>query len=251
MNNADAYMISLDDVVYNEGIKRISLSIPIKKFDAIRGDSLIDYVNNIKNVSIRAQSALTFDYRDSNYDLTTLNSIGCYLSHVELWNKIVTEKLNGMYIFESDAYCLSSIENVENVDMNNFLKMNGDILLFGSRLVGNSYIIPINYGRKNGLSRIKQHFYGLHAYYITYKGALKALKYAIPIEAQVDAYLSYLAKLDLINIYGIYPVVCDQLGHMSTLQTKPVKHVMDSLLIMFGIIIFCIIVILIITYTRR
>ncbi len=246
-NPADAYMISLNDTVYNQGIKRITLNTPIKKFDAIVGSTLTNYAKNVKNVSIRAQATLSSKYRDSNYDLAALNSIGCYLSHISLWYKVITENLKGMYIFETDAYCLSTL------DVTDFLKTDGDILLFGSRLIGDSFFVPGNYGRQYGLTHVKQHFYGLHAYYITYKGALKAIKTVFPIEAQVDAYLSYLSKLNLLIIYGYYPVICDQLGHISTVQSKPVKHYVDSILVSFGIAFFLIIIIiiLIIMYSKK
>jgi len=246
-NPPDAYMICLDDVVYASGIQRITLSIPIKKFDAVIGSTLTDYATNIKNVSIRAQAILASKYRDSNYDLTTLNSIGCYLSHISLWYKVITDGLKGMYIFESDAYCLSPLDTTE------FLTTDGDILLFGSRLVGDSFFTPGNFGRTYGLTKVTQHFYGTHAYYITYKGALKALRYTFPIEAQIDAYLSYLTKLNMLNIYSYYPTVCNQSIHLSSLQTKPVKHYVDSILMATGIVFFFVIVIvvLIVVYLKK
>jgi GR25 family glycosyltransferase involved in LPS biosynthesis len=237
----EAYMISLDDTIYNKQIKRISLSIPIKKFDAVKGSSLSDYIKKINNTSIRAQAILESDYRDSSFDLTTLNSVGCYLSHVSLWYKVVTESLKGMYIFESDAVCFNTL------NLNDFLNTDGDILLFGSRLVGDSVFVPYDYGRKFGLTKINQHFFGLHAYYITYKGALKALKNVFPIEAQIDAYLSYLSKLNLVNIYGYYPSTCTQAVHISSLQSKYVKHHVDFFLLIIGLSSFFIIIIIILS----
>lgn len=224
-----AYVISLDNDVYTEALKRIPLDMTIKKFDAVRGSQLEEYVKNVKNVSIRGQAILLSKYRDSGYDLTGLNSVGCYLSHVSLWDKVVKENLKGMYVFESDAECLGDL------DISEFLNTDGDILLFGTTLIGDSFLDPVNHSRKHGMHKIKQHFYGTHAYYITNKGATKALKYAFPIEAQVDAYLSYISKLDLVNIYSCYPNVCNQFSHTSTLQTKPVKHYMDSIVVISGV----------------
>jgi GR25 family glycosyltransferase involved in LPS biosynthesis len=241
LNPIEAYMISLDDVVYNNGIKRIDLPIPIKKFDAVRGSTLTNYTKNSNNVSIRAQAILDSKYRDSTFDITTLNSIGCYLSHISLWYQVITNNLIGMYIFESDAKCTG------NLDITEFSKTDGDILLFGSILIGDSYFDPVNFKREYNISKITQHFYGTHAYYITYKGALNALRNAFPIESQVDAYLSYLCKLNLINIYGYYPNICNQLTHISSLQTKYVKHHLDALLLIgiIGIIAFILIVLII------
>lgn len=240
-NPVEAYMISLDDNVYNEGIKKIKLDIPIKKFDAVRGSTLIEYAKNTKNVSIRGQTALSSKYRDSSCDLTNVNSIGCYLSHVTLWYKIITDNLKGMYIFETDANCLKEL------DITEFLKTDGDILLFGCWLVGDSFFELTNYKRPIGLSKLNQSFYQTHAYYITYKGALNALKYVFPIEAQIDSYMSYLLKLNIINIYSYYPNVCIQSYHGSTIQSKPVKHYVDSILTTFVISMFFIIIIIVLS----
>lgn len=224
---SEAYVISMSSDVFQTCLERLKnkVSFPLKMFDAVKGSSLTNYVKNYDNVSVRGQNSLASVYRDSNYDLTTLNSVGCYLSHVSLWLKLYEENLEGMYIFESDAYCLSDV-NIEE-----FKKTDGDILLFGSPLIGDSFLVPVNYGRQHGITKIEQHFFGTHAYYITYKGAVKALQHAFPIEAQVDAYLSYINKLKLINIYGYYPSKCSQLAHQTSMQTKYTKHIYDSSII--------------------
>ena len=43
--------------------------------------------------------------------------------------------------------------------------------------------------------------YGLHSYLINRKGAIKLLKYSLPIVDQVDSYISYMASRGDINAY--------------------------------------------------
>lgn len=242
-----ASMISIDNTSYENGITNLGpvLNIPITQFNAIKGNTLVNYVQNPSNVSIRAQSILASDYRDSTFDVTTLNSIGCYLSHVTLWNQVISNKLKGMYIFESDAKCFGSL------DITQFLNTDGDILLFGCTLPGNSFFSGVDVGRTVGLSKVNQHFYGLHSYYITFKGALKALKTAFPIVSQVDAYLSDLSIIGGINIYSYYPSICIQNVHESSLQTKLIIHERDAIILFIGIIMLFLVIIGVLWFVVR
>lgn len=220
--NVEAYVITMNEEEYKEFLDNVQTDIPIKRFEAVRGEDLKEFAKDVKNVGISAQVALMSDYRETHFDFPSLNAVGCTLSHVKLWEKLVENKLKGMYIFESDAKCLSI------PDLSDFLKTGADILLLGSVGLGDSHFEPINYNRKVGLSKIEKQFFQTHAYYITYEGAIKALKYVFPLEKQLDAYLSYLSKLGLINIYAYYPNYCYQAPHISSIQTKPVKILAES-----------------------
>ena len=217
----------MSDEVYQKGVSKIILNTPIQKFDAVRGSTLNDYVKDTNNVSVRAQYNLMAEHRISEMDLTNINSVGCYLSHITLWYQIVTEGLEGMYIFESDAICYSN-----KLDLTEFLRTDGDIMLFGSYLVRDPLKIlkpmttaPISKLSKDiGIVKLDQKFFQTHAYYMTYLGALKCLRYVFPIEVQIDGYLSLLIKLKKVNIYGIYPNLCEQTKHASLIQTKTAEH---------------------------
>jgi GR25 family glycosyltransferase involved in LPS biosynthesis len=219
-----AYIISMTDMEYNNAQSRLLKFglTNIKKFNAIRGDTLGNFVTDHKNVTIKGLYDIKLqNIRGAHAELTNINSIGCYLSHVELWKKVVKDNLPGMIIFESDCICNGDILN----SLNEFLKVkDGDILYFG-------YFGPyINY---TGLiTKIYVRTFGLHAYYITNKCAKTLLKNAFPIEQQIDSYMSDMLLLSQepnsviapLNFY-VCKNLCAQQMHISYLQTKIVGSV--------------------------
>ena len=140
---------------------------------------------NKLDLTIRAKRSILLDtIRETHADLGTSNAIGCSLSHITLWKKIVDENLKGLYIFESDAVCTKDF----NEYLNLFLKEdNPHVLFFG--------IIGRPTGLSQNISKIPGRFYGTHAYYITQEGAKLLLQYAMPIEQQIDSYISDLNLL--------------------------------------------------------
>jgi GR25 family glycosyltransferase involved in LPS biosynthesis len=218
----ESYIISMTDQLFKSAEKILNVK-GIKKFDAIKGKSItIKQLNDSSFLSSRALFDLNNIHRDSHAGLTNLNSIGCYLSHVALWKKLVESNNDGMLIFESDASCF------RDTDFDALIKTfkkehNGHILFFGtvmSETLVSSYRIQ----------KITNKFYGLHAYYITKEGAKLFLKYAFPIEQQVDSYMSDVMILSHIQNSIIEPInvyvinLCNQNNVNGTsIQSKPVK----------------------------
>jgi len=98
-----AYVICLSDKAYNTALKNIKIP-NLNKFDAIKGSTL-DLTK--VNLTMSAKRSVLMDtIRNNHADFGTANGVGCYLSHVALWQKVVDENLAGMYIFESDAVCM-------------------------------------------------------------------------------------------------------------------------------------------------
>ena len=215
LNGTEAYVISLSDKLYYTALTKINYTVcpvEIKMFDAIRGSDLKDLVKIY--TTPRAQVDIFINStRSAHADLGTLNAIGCYMSHMTLWYNLVQKKLKGMYIFESDVNCINKLEPKY---MEEFLNSDGDILLIGSisNYKGNS---PFS------MTKLKKRFYGTQSYYISYSGAKKALKHALPIDEQVDSYLSDLVLLGSLNVYVINPSVCIQTNKEGTsIQLKKV-----------------------------
>jgi GR25 family glycosyltransferase involved in LPS biosynthesis len=233
INEIKSYMISTSPEIFDKGVKKVNaFMIPSETtmFDAVKGKDLHKYVENKENLTLKAQHDVKDVYRVSHTDLTGYNAVGCYLSHVSLWYKIVTGKIKGAYIFESDSLCISDTMTMKKMEsyLENFNSIDGDLLLLGSMTYNPHELFPTISRRKNGISKITGPFFQTHAYYITYEGALKCLKYAFPIEMQVDGYLSNLVLLDKLDVYAIHPSICTQDVHISTIQTNDMKFSSDS-----------------------
>lgn len=188
--NSEAYVICMSDSIYEECKKKIKNKVApyeLKKFNAVKGSELGKTVNNKEILTIGALYDITVpDTRRTHAELGSRNAIGCYLSHTALWTKLIDSKCDGFFIFESDAVCN---ENVVST-LAEFTKTvkDFDILFFGN--------FGINIFDQSKIKKITGRFYGTHAYYITLKGAIKCLKYAFPIEQQIDSYLSDLVLIN-------------------------------------------------------
>lgn len=218
-----AYIVSMSDELYENArdrIKKFGLE-NINKFNAVRGDSLHSFIENPKNVSIKGLYDIKLqNTRGADSELTTVNSVGCTMSHIKLWKKIVNEKLPGLMIFETDCVCNGDILDC----LGEFLKLkNAHILYFG---YNNANIIHTGI-----ITKINVRTYGTHAYYITYEGAKILLKNAFPIEQQLDSYMSDMLLLSqddssLIPEMNVYVCknLCYQYIHESAIQTKIVSY---------------------------
>lgn len=223
-SNSEAYVIAMSDLIYKDTEKKLSEIIkPLNliKFNAVKGSELGSVVNERNILTIGALYDITIpENRRTHAELGSKNAIGCYLSHTALWTKLIDSDKDGYFIFESDAVCKVNIPKTLLEFMS--LKKDFDILFFGNFWL---------YTKENSkFKKINQRFYGMHAYYITKKGAEKCLKYAFPIEQQIDSYLSDLVLMskktgivdDIFNFYTIN--VCSQNNTIGTsIQTKKVS----------------------------
>ena len=219
-NNIPAYVICLNDQLFLNARKNINLP-NLQKFDANKGSTLDP---NKLDLTIKAKRSILLDtIRETHADLGTINAVGCALSHMDLWSKVVNENLKYMYIFESDAVCTDNFN--EYVDL--FLqKENPHVLFFG--IIGR----PVGHSEK--ISKIPGRFYGLHGYMITYEGAKLLLQNSMPIEQQVDSYISDLnllsndpqnkLNMEPLNLYVVNDNRCIQKNSDGTsIQIKGVR----------------------------
>lgn len=226
-NNSEAYVISMSDTLFQDSSKKLSSKVSplvLKKFDAIKGSELGSIINDRDILTIGALHDIVVpENRRIHAELGSKNAIGCYLSHTALWTKLMDSNSDGYFIFESDAVCQDNVLKVASEFMST--NKDFDILFFGN--------FWLNIKDRSKFKKIDKRFYGLHAYYITKKGAEKCLKYAFPIEQQIDSYLSDLVLLSQknkdskildIGSFNFYTVnVCSQNNVKgSSIQTKKV-----------------------------
>ena len=194
LNKMETYIISLekDEIKCNNVIKNLeNFGIKnIKKFNAINGNDIsmtlepIGYKHPFVNVSLSAQYVL-YNGRKEHKDLPSKGAIGCYLSHVLLWKKLVESENEYMLIFEDDVVPLYINSDEKINELLNELNSNFDILLLGCDCRDKKKIEV----SKNINKCI--FFFESHSYIISKKAAKELLKYIYPIDMQIDSYISF------------------------------------------------------------
>jgi len=175
-------------------IKKIMKSYPFERFDAIAG-STID-VPNDNRISMRTRRNIKESSRRDHEDLNTAGGIGCYLSHVEIWKKIVMNQEDYGIVFEDDTKLPDDFLTVLKSSMKdlNLLPEMPDVWTFsygwdffyktkGKELPQNiteNHRGPWIYNTCPG---------GLNGYLVTREGAKKLLENALPIDMHVDLYI--------------------------------------------------------------
>lgn len=118
--------------------------------------------------------------------------IGVYLSHYELWKKMLLSPNKISLVLEDDALILFDKKTLEQ-----FIKHipeDADLFFINRRKNRVKPISPY-------VSKYICRFWGLTAYFITKKGAKKLLSLALPIQKSVDDTISELNQKGLITCY--------------------------------------------------
>lgn len=195
--NADR-MINFDKYYNNSDLKFKKYNI----FPAIIGKdlNLVDYVTpNTYQQIIETEKTLS---RKHHYDLTR-GAVGCYLSHIAIYKKIVNSGIPYGIVFEDDCIINSSFYEKLKDGLKK-LPNDWDIFLLG--------LMCIKCDIKEDYVKVSR-FWGTHAYIIKNKSAAKILEHLDkPLSKQIDADLSLLDKKNIIKIYSINPVITTQEG---------------------------------------
>ena len=208
MSNLNSFVISLKQYPqkYQRTIANLSpLSLALQREDAVYGKDLdAGYVKEITYPSVQ----YTMKHGrlvDSN--IFTIGAIGCYLSHTNLWKRLVEEKGadNQTYlIFEDDIGPLRKETTISHINefINELNRMspNWDVAMLGwmKPLPG---VKDADQDMTKNIVKVNDITFGLHAYLIRKKGARKLLEKAFPIVDQLDSYLSYRAARGDVEVY--------------------------------------------------
>jgi len=169
----------------------------INIFPAVNGKLLSD--DEIKEfVHSRALEPI-FQNRRTRHHQLSRGAVGCSLSHIRLWEKLRESNVQYFVIFEDDTNPIDT-EHYWKEIQNVIPKLPNDWDLF---LLGGIYNNP----RKTDFSFCVKitSFYCTHAYIIRQSSLDKLLPRSIPIEKQIDSWLSDLASGNIVNIYGLIP----------------------------------------------
>ena len=175
-------------------VQDIKRQFPFERFDAVPG-SMIDIPNDPR-ISMRTKRNIKESLRRDHEDLNTAGGIGCYLSHVEIWKKIVANQEPYGIIFEDDTRLPDDFVPILRTCMRdlNLLPEKPDVWTF-------SYGWDFFYKTKGkALPQDQPENHrgpwifntcpgGLNGYMLSKEGAKKLLQNAFPIDMHVDLYI--------------------------------------------------------------
>jgi glycosyl transferase family 25 len=177
--------------------------IAFKKFEifpAVVGKdiNLIEYVSpKAYEQILQTEKTKT---RKHHYDLTR-GAVGCYLSHMGIYKKLLASNNKYTIIFEDDSIMASDFYERLLYGIN-VIPDDWDILLLG--------VMCLKCDIKKDYIKINR-FWGTHGYIVRREGAYKLVEYLDkPMSKQIDADLSLLIKRGLLNVYGINPIIVAQ-----------------------------------------
>jgi len=123
----------------------------------------------------------------------SLGAVGCYLSHLEIYKKIISGNDDYAIIFEDDTLPSLDIDELQSRLTN--IPNDWDIILIGGIYKKKAYYNDNIYDVEK--------FILLHAYIMSKKCAKKIVDKALPMNQQIDWWLSDLASEKKIKIYGL------------------------------------------------
>jgi GR25 family glycosyltransferase involved in LPS biosynthesis len=162
---------------------------------------LIEYIYKYKN-KIESESYTTLinnniQKKRHYHEELTNGSIGCFLSHLKVYQKIVDNKLPCAIILEDDISNKLSKEDFWKIINSINIPNDTDIMIFNCFFYGLK-----NLPNNNTVGTVDR-FYCLHFYFVTLEGAKKLVQHLSKIIYQIDSQISYLNKKKLINLYVV------------------------------------------------
>lgn len=175
----------------------------LQRFQAVDG-SKID-VDNDPRISIVARRNIKTKTRRSHDMLDSKGGVGCALSHITLWQKLVASREPAWLILEDDV----TIEEGDWATIKQLFSENKDLAdttKWDLWTVGNWFcntvpdvIDPHRSVPENIWENCKE-VVGLQAYFISRQGAEKLLREAFPIQQHIDWYISHFAQVHPLKI---------------------------------------------------
>lgn len=178
----------LENNLKKAGFKNVN---HFKAIDA-RKMNPMDLLND-KIISIRAYNDLVYG-REQHVALSSLGTVGCTLSHLELWKKCANE-LPFIIIAEDDVVLKKITPNDEKNIQKALSKANG---AFISAKVKKGNVL----------------LWGLQFYFLTNGAAKQLVENAMPIDLQTDCYVGNLNNTGKINAEGY--IIASQSYHTSS-----------------------------------
>ena len=152
---------------------------------------------NDDRFSIVARLNMQRGTRRAHSDLVTLGMAGLYISHVDVWQRFLSETGDALAIVLEDDAVVPNDLTTRMDDAMRRMPPPGewDVWILGAIVVTASAQAP---GATRGLNEVKG-YGGTQAYVITRRGAARLIALSYPMQTQVDAFMSQAAELGLIR----------------------------------------------------
>lgn len=192
----------------------------LTKFDAIDGTKLDqENIPLSELATAELQQLKTTGFRTKHYQLT-MGAIGCYLSHVKVWEHILKNDSDVVLIFEDDAKIPENFLSEVNENIA-YIPNDWDIILLG-------YLCKKCYEFQK--YKEVERFQLTHAYLIKKTAIIKIMNSdtLFPITQQIDALMSELSSI--INIYSLKNKIVPQFQSRTDIQAPMIdKKLRDKL----------------------
>jgi hypothetical protein len=222
--------------------------VPEHKLEAMR-----------RHVSPRALLTMLRGRRRYHHEFVSAGAIGCFLSHVAVWRKVVAQEDGdeglGALVVEDDAAVTDpeALGTVLRAVLDRRLPPGADVLLVGwtnlksvdpeeeqqqqqaqqqqaqqqdggsgSGELALAEELPTELSPGLMVHRVVRDFGSTHMYYVTPAGARKLLQTALPIEVQVDFYMGQRLNEQLSRLMGLEPLVV--YGVRNSEEGAPIVH---------------------------
>ena len=196
--NIKAYVINLEKrkdrklrFINDYNLDTINYEI-IKAIDKKDLSAIELYKQNI--LGIFGYNSLNNIIRNFHYEFNDLGAVGCYLSHIKTWEKILKDNVDYGLIFEDDVQFNKYINDKKIKEYILKAPKDWDIIIMNKNKVKMK-----RYNNEN-LFKVYE-FLCLHSYIIKKDSINYIINNILPINQQIDWKIACLANQGLINIY--------------------------------------------------
>jgi glycosyl transferase family 25 len=204
-----------------------------QRFSAVNGKKDLETLKN--DVSQFGLYSLRNKKRSSNFQLGSPGALGCYMSHVRVWEMIVQNNWDGCFVLEDDVYLRGKFtpENLKAVKDRSIGYDIDCIKLYSSDIFDNfqnaNFTTSI-YDYPSSSSSIGDSSLSVYdvvdpetstvGYFLSRKGAEKLLKKWNPMEVHVDFYVWLMRDSENISLESVFPYIVEPFGHVSDISHK-------------------------------
>lgn len=226
IENVPAYCITLDrrsDRWQRFTSQTVAAGLHVKRWSAVDGQT-ID-IESDERISVFTKRNIIEKTRRSHEELDSIGGIGCALSHINLWKKLVESTDEYMLIMEDDAAVPADfVEKANKILATSSMLRNPstwDVWMLGGAWKAEESDIA-NYKINSKLEPIMKlgGFFLIHAYVINRRAAAIFLKSCYPIQAHIDHYMSMCARFNGVTVVGSPLLKIRQNGQTSDIQMK-------------------------------
>ena len=233
IENVPAYCITLDrrpDRWQRFMGQTVAAGLHVKRWSAVDGQT-ID-VKTDERISVFTKRNIIEKTRRSHEELDSIGGVGCALSHISLWKKLIESTDEYMLIMEDDASVPTDfVERANTILAASAVLQNPDAwdvwMLGGAWKAEESDIA--NYKMNSHLEPVMPlgKFYLIHAYIINRRAASAFLANCFPIQAHIDHYMSMCARFNRLKVVGSPLLKIRQNGQTSDIQMKARCEICD------------------------